>query len=137
MYYFTILFYIQRRCFFYGSFLLFLLHVCLYYTVLSVSCSLVITFWERAGLLAPLCVMFPCGFVTFQYGVSGLMWYLIVSIPDLRHFLYFFQYSLMGRKMTMLHGKFRDADQSAYPLIHISTPVLAHQIGISIVFLPM
>ena len=34
-------------------------HVCLYYTVLSVPCSLVITYWERADLLALLCVMFP------------------------------------------------------------------------------
>ena len=42
-----------------------------------------ITCWERADILALLCVMFPCVFVTFQYGVSGKMWYLILSIPDL------------------------------------------------------
>ena len=26
---------------------------------------------------------FPCVFVTFPYGVSGKVWYLIVSIPDI------------------------------------------------------
>ena len=43
-----------------GTFLLFMFHDCLYYTVLSVPCSLVITCWERAGLLALLCVVFSC-----------------------------------------------------------------------------
>ena len=28
-------------------------------------------------------VMFSCVFVTLRYDVSGQMWYLIVSIPDL------------------------------------------------------
>ena len=41
-------------------FLLFMLHVCLYYTVLSVPCSIVITKWERAGFLALVYVMIPC-----------------------------------------------------------------------------
>ena len=40
-----------------------------------------VTCWERAGLLAPLCVF--CVFVAFPYGVLGKMWYLIVWIPDL------------------------------------------------------
>ena len=57
--------------------------VCLYYTVLSVLCSLVITCWEMAYHLSLLCIMFPCVFVTFPYGVSGHVWYLIVAIPDL------------------------------------------------------
>ena len=52
-------------------------------SVMSVSCSLVVTCSERADLLALLYVMFHCAFVTFQYGVLGQMWYLIVSIPDL------------------------------------------------------
>ena len=39
--------------------------------------------------LALLCLIFPCVFVTFQYSVSGQMWYLIVSIPDLC-LLYFY-----------------------------------------------
>ena len=68
---------------------LFMFHACLYYTVLSVPCSLVITCWESTGLLALLCVMFPCVFATFPYGFSGKMWYLILSIPDFCHLLYF------------------------------------------------
>ena len=33
-------------------------------------------------LLALLCMMFSCVFVTFSYGVLGQVWYLILSIPD-------------------------------------------------------
>ena len=35
-------------------------YVCLYFTVLSVPCSLVITCWERADLLAIFSAMFSC-----------------------------------------------------------------------------
>ena len=56
--------------------------VCLYYTAMSVPCSLAITCWERADLLALLCMMFPCVLGTFLYGVLGHVWYLIVSILD-------------------------------------------------------
>ena len=52
-----------------GSFLLFMFHVCLYHTVMSIHCSLVVTCRERANLLALFCVMFTCIFVTFPYGV--------------------------------------------------------------------
>ena len=45
--------------------------------LLSVPCSLVITCWERADLLALLCDVFSCVFVTFPYGVLGQVWYLI------------------------------------------------------------
>ena len=63
---------VLRRCFFCGSFLC---HVCLCYAVFSVPCSLVITCWEMADFLAPLCVMFSCVFVTFQYDAPGQVWY--------------------------------------------------------------
>ena len=43
----------------------------------DVNCSLAVTCWEKADFLALLCVMFLC-FVTFQYGVLGQVWYLIV-----------------------------------------------------------
>ena len=43
----------------------------------------------RANLLAVLCVMFYCAFVTFPCGVLGQMWYLIVSISDLCLLTYF------------------------------------------------
>ena len=49
------------------------------HTFLSVHCSHVVTYWERANHLALLCVIF----VTFMYGVLGQVWYLTVSIPDL------------------------------------------------------
>ena len=81
---------IPMRDFFCGSFLLFMIHVCLWYAVLSISCSLVITCWERADFLALLCIVFSCVFVTFPYGVLGQVWYLIVSIPDLCLPLYFY-----------------------------------------------
>ena len=48
------------RCLFCGSVLLFMFHVCLYYTVLSGACSLVTTCWKQADLFALLWVMFPC-----------------------------------------------------------------------------
>ena len=74
--------------FFCGSFLLVLFHFCLYCTVMSVHCSLVTTCLERARHFAFLYVMVPCVFVTFLYDISGQVWYLIVSIPDLCLLLY-------------------------------------------------
>ena len=50
------------------------------HAVLSVPCSLVVTSWEMADLLALLCVMFFCVIVTFPYGVLGRVWCLIVWI---------------------------------------------------------
>ena len=38
--------------------------------------------WERANLLALLCVVVSCVVVTFRCGLLGQVWYLIVSIPD-------------------------------------------------------
>ena len=63
---------------------LFLFCVCLCYIVLSVSCCLVVTCWERADFLALLYVIFPCVFVTFPYGILGRMCYLIVDCIDSR-----------------------------------------------------
>ena len=62
-------------------------HVC--HAFLSVHCSLVVTCWERDSLLALLYVMFSCAFVTFQCGVLGQVWYLIVSLPGLCLLTYF------------------------------------------------
>ena len=63
---------------------------------LSVHRSLVVTCWERAGLLALLYVMFSCVFVTFQRGVLGQVWYLIVTIPDHCLLHYFENLGLLG-----------------------------------------
>ena len=41
------------------------------FTVLSILCSIAVTYWERADLLALLYVMFSCVYVTFPYGVLG------------------------------------------------------------------
>ena len=67
--------------------MLFMFRVC--HAFLSIHCSLVVTCWERDGLLALLYVMFSCVFVTFQCGVLGQVWYLIVSIPDIFLLTYF------------------------------------------------
>ena len=53
-----------------------------------------ITCWKRADLLTLLCSFYPSIFVTFPYGVSGQVRYLIVSIPDLCLLLYL-RYSCM------------------------------------------
>ena len=47
-----------------------------FYAILSVSCSLVITCWERAYLLAISCVI-TFLLVTFPYGFPDQVWYLI------------------------------------------------------------
>ena len=56
-------------------------HVC--HAHLAVPCSLVVTYLDRADLLALLYVMFSCIFVTIPYGVLDPLWYYIASIPDL------------------------------------------------------
>ena len=53
------------------------------HTIWSVTCSLVITCWERADLLTLLYVMVSCVYVTCPYGVLLQIWYLIELIPDI------------------------------------------------------
>ena len=65
-----------------------------------VPCSLVVTCWERADILALLYVMFSCVFVTFPYGVLGLVWYLIVMIPGLCLFPYFLKFKFYWLKVS-------------------------------------
>ena len=66
----------------------------------QVDISFVITCWERAYLLALLCVVFSCVFVTFPYGVVDQVWYLIVSIPD-RCILAFFKWLPIRRHVVL------------------------------------
>ena len=54
----------------------------------SVHCCLVVTCWERFGLLA-LVGDVKCIFVTFPCGILGQVWYLIVLFYDLCVFLTF------------------------------------------------
>ena len=70
-------------------YLCFVFRVCLCYTVLSVPCSFTVTCQERDGLLALLCVIYSCVFVTFPYGAPDQEWSLTVSIPDLCIFPYY------------------------------------------------
>ena len=66
--------------------MLFMSRVC--HAFASVHCCLVVTCWERAGLLALMCDVYR-DFVTFPFGILGHVWYLIVSIPDLCCLSYF------------------------------------------------
>ena len=52
---------VPKWCFYCRSFLLVIIHYCLCYAVLSVPCSLMVTYWEITDLLALLCVVFSCG----------------------------------------------------------------------------
>ena len=65
------------------AFLLFMFYVYLCYAVVPVTCSLVVNYWERVYFLTLLCVVFSCVVVTFPYGVTGQVWNLFVSFPDL------------------------------------------------------
>ena len=60
--------------------MLFMVQVCLNYSVLSIQLSLVIACWERAD---PLCEMFSCVSVLFPDYALVEVWYLIVSISDI------------------------------------------------------
>ena len=59
---------------------------CVFHACASVHCCLVVTYWERADLLALVCDV--CVFVTIPCGVLSQVWYLIESIPDLCHLSY-------------------------------------------------
>ena len=56
---------------------------CVCHAFASFHCCLVgLTFWL-------LFVMSNCDFVTFPYGILGVVWYMIVLIPDLCRLSYF------------------------------------------------
>ena len=61
------------------SFLLFVFSVCVCYTELSVSCSLVVTCWERADPLAILCEMLLYVFVTLSWVRCGIFLNLLLN----------------------------------------------------------
>ena len=54
-----------------------------------------VTCWEKADILALLCAMYYCVFVTFPCGVLGQVWCLIVSIPDFCILSYFYDSILL------------------------------------------
>ena len=61
---------------------------CVSHAFASVYCCLVVTCYERTDLLA-LAGDVYCIFVTFPCGSLCLVWYLIVSFPDLCLLSYF------------------------------------------------
>ena len=75
-----------RRYFFYGSFVLFM--SCVYHTFTSVHCCLVVTWRERADLLALVCDVY-FDFVTFPFGIlwkvryclEGMYIQIIMCVP--------------------------------------------------------
>ena len=77
---------IPRPYFFCGSFVFFV--SCVSHAFSYVHCCLVVTCWERTGLLALVGDVY-CIFVTFPCGILGQVLDLIVSFPDLCHFSYF------------------------------------------------
>ena len=74
-----------------------------------------ITYWERADLLALLIVMFLCDFVIFPFDVSSQVWYLIVLIPDFRP-LYFHQKANEITEYNQEIPQSHTADQPTAPL---------------------
>ena len=66
------------------------------YVSVMLSCLFIAALWspacEIANLLALLCVMFYCVFVTLPCGV---LWYLIVSISDLCLLTYFYEIEML------------------------------------------
>ena len=58
-----------------------LCYLCLVCVMLSRLSNTALWSPERADLLALVCDVY-CDFVTFQFGIRGQVWYLIISIPD-------------------------------------------------------
>ena len=57
----------------------------------SVHMCFVVSCWERADLLALVCGV-QLRVCHFPIDILGQMWYLIVSIPDLRTLTYFYNH---------------------------------------------
>ena len=71
-----------------------LCYLCLVFVMLSHL--FIAALWSPAGKGLTswlLFVMFNCAFVTFPYGILDLVWYLIVSVPDLCHLSYLNAYA--------------------------------------------
>ena len=54
---------------------------CVSHAFTAVNCCLVVTYWERADLLALVGDVYF--FITFPCGILGQVWYLIVLFLDL------------------------------------------------------
>ena len=74
---------------------------CVSHAFASVHCFLVVTCWERADLLAIVDDVY-CIFVTFACSTLGLVWYLIVSLPDLCRLSYLSKCPIVEKHMSQL-----------------------------------
>ena len=80
-------------------------HLCYLFLVLVIlSCLFIAALWSPTGKGLTswlLFVKFNCVCVTFSCGILGLVWYLIVSIPDLCR-LSFFNFFLFISKDVLI-----------------------------------
>ena len=78
------------------------------HTVLSVPCSLVVT-WPLGSLVCDVFMCFRVHLPFFPYGVLGQVWYSIVSIPDLCLLAYFYTmtYGSISTATLYLYGLFK------------------------------
>ena len=79
----------RKHCTDCSKMVLFVEHFCYLCFVFVMFSCLAVNCLERADLLALLCVMFYCVFVTFPCGVLDQVCCLIVSILDLCHLSFF------------------------------------------------
>ena len=70
---------------------------CVSHAFASGHCCLVVTYWEKADLLALVGGVY-CIFVTFPCGILGQVWYLTVSFLDHCLLSYFYNY-LQGLRL--------------------------------------
>ena len=74
---------------------------CVSHAFVSVHCCVVVTCWERAGLLALVGDVY-CIFVTFPCGILGQVWYWIISFLDLCSLPYFYSCKLKYAKIRSI-----------------------------------
>ena len=97
-----------------------LCYLCFVFVFAMLSC-LFLAGWEKADLLAFLCVKFSYFFVTSPYVVLGQVWYLIVSIPDIVFFLTLmysdlFKDSVSYSKSRHLYSIYAELNSGPYQL---------------------
>ena len=77
---------------------------------------LVVTCWERADLLALVCGV-QLGVCHFPIGILGLVWYLIVLIPDLCTLTYFVFSFEIKKQNIYLKDRFNLCMQGNFSLL--------------------
>ena len=109
---------------------------CISHTFASVHCCLVGTCWERADLLALVGYIY-CIFVTFPCGILSVVWYLIVSLPDLCRLSYFNSkkdQKLVSKTNYHLMQVKSIAECSKGSILQFFQPLLSYQLSIRPLF---